>query len=211
MSVEAAVRAGLADPVVAGLTGRFHAHVTVVGAVGAAADVSAALGGHLTVIDLAPREQRDGMVTLDHVGPLPAFEVRLVEAVAALRAAGLDVVRVKVEHGSLPTLPRFTRARYREVHVKLRIARADFADAHARLLAAAPTHGYALSTNPREQTPEAVVQFVNLRIYDGDLAAADARVAALVAWLSGEGLAPIEVRHETAVLDTRHEVDAWWA
>jgi hypothetical protein len=200
----------LDDPTLRDLEGRFHAHLTVDGE--PSATVCATLGARATIIDLdGARAQRDGMVTIDHRGRLSAFGPRLLALVDGLGAAGLPVRRVKVEHGSVPTIAVFDRHRYREVHVKLAIPRDAVAAAFERLEAGRATWGYALSRNPREQTDTHLVQFVNLRLYEGDVAAANARVAALVAWLAAHGLAPVEVQQETAVIDTDHGVDAWWA
>jgi len=52
---------------------------------------------------------------------------------------------------------------------------------------------------------------VNLRLRDGGLAEAEERARALVEHLRGGGLEVIEVKAETAVLDTAQALDAWWA
>jgi hypothetical protein len=206
------LRAAFADPALAGLAGRFHTHLTVHSDAATLAPLGDTLGARLTVIDLAgARDQRDLMLTVDHRGDLPALLAGLDAVLIGLANADIPVLRVKVEHGSLPTIVRFDAHRYREAHLKLRLPRADLPARLATLHAGRATWGYALSRNPREQAEDHVVQFVNLRLYEGDLATTDARIDAVVAWLGSQGMPPIDVRRETALLDTAQALDAWWA
>lgn len=208
----ARLRAAFADPALAGLSGRFHTHITVLADAEGLAPICAAVGAKLTVIDLSGRqEQRDQMLTVDHSGSLTALEQGLFVVLSALEQAGLTVLRVKVEHGSLPTVPRVDPHRYREAHLKLRIPRAGLDASLSVLRAGQARWGYALSRNPREQAEDHVVQFVNLRIYEGELAATDARIDAVAEWLTSIGFPPIDVRREVALIDTAQELDAWWA
>ena len=58
----------------------------------------------------------------------------------------------------------------------------------AQALGFGPRLGFALSRNPREQRPDAVLQFVNLRIYEGDLSGADARVTTWFSMVPSTGV-----------------------
>ena len=206
-SARTAVRAALADPALAALPGPFHAHLTVDAEADALPHVPHA---RATVIDLGGRPQRDPMLTVDGAD-LANLVQRILTTMDALDAAGVPVARVKIEQGGRPTLPTLSPERYAEAHLKLRIPRAGAEATLAHLRAAASEHGFALSRNPREQTADALVQFVNLRVYTGTIADADARVDAVTAWLTAQGLPPAEVRRETTILDTARARDAWWA
>lgn len=207
-----ALRRGLADPAVASLEGRFHTHVTVDADPATLAPVCADTGARLTVIDLSgEKTQRDPMLTLDATGGVGVVEAGVSALLDALGARDIPMTRVKVEHGSLPTVAAFSARHYREAHLKLWLARPHHEARLAELRAAAPALGFALSRNPREQAADHVVQFVNMRMYQGGLAECDARVDAVVAWLVDRGMPPVDVRRETAVVDTAHGLDAWWA
>ena len=211
-----------------GVRGRFHSHVTVhLGDPDEAGDTDAALARlrdlcqsrkvKLTVIDLArgDRRQRDVMTTCYHRHDGDDAVARIVEEMAALgralSGAGFPVLRFKLEHESLPTLRRFTPERYREIHVKLSLPEADADTRLARLAELAPALGVVPSRNPLERRAGRVIQFVNLRIYDGDLAACERRVDGVVAALEADGFTVLQVKRETTVLDTRRAHDAWWA
>jgi hypothetical protein len=214
--VLAARRASLDEEPLAGLRGRFHSHLTVRGdateqLARAARDVQA----KVTVIDLAGdrRAERDVMLTRYHLDDAPGALGRVADALQSmcdtLEAEGIEVARVKVEHESEPSLPRFDAERYHEVHIKLAIEPARFDEVYTWLTRG--DHGWVASRNPRERRPDRVLQFVTLRCYDGDRADADARVARASATLRDAGLEIVEIKRETAVLDTDLARDAWWA
>jgi len=206
-----------------GVRGRFHSHITV--SVSDGADALDRLGAlcrdrkvKLTVIDLADgagRTQRDVMTTCYHRRDGGDAVAHIVEEMAALgralTGAGFEVLRFKLEHESLPTLPRFTPERYREIHVKLSLPEAEADARRTRLTELGRVWGFVPSRNPRERRAGRLIQFVNLRVYEGDLAACAQRVDAVVSALEGEGFQILQVKQETTVLDTRRAHDAWWA
>lgn len=209
-----ALRAQLSDPALSGLVGRFHSHVTVRAAPDALRDFCRGRRLKPTVIDLEDfdgRSQRDIMTTAYHRGPLAAVGAELARIVSALEAAGITVLRVKLEHESLPTAEPFTAHRYREVHVKLAIPEDEYGDRMAALRAGASKWGYVPSRNPNQRREGHLLQFVNQRHYAGTAAQVQAQTDALVASLAEAGLRIIEVKAETAVVDTARSVDAWWA
>ena len=202
------------------IEGIFHAHLTVEvspDGLDGLKDLCRRQGVKLTVVDLekGSRRQRDVMTTSYYRevgrGAVARIVRKLHGLAGELEAAGYPVVRAKLEHESRPTISTFSRSRYHEVHIKLDIPAASFEARRRRLAELESEKGFVASSNPREQSAERVFQFVNLRIYDGDLAAADARVEALVQDLEAEGFVIRETKQETVVFDTRLELDAWWA
>lgn len=215
------LRGHLDDSPLAALSGRFHSHLTVLAGeadLPRLTEVCRAHRAKTTVIDLegfGPQHQRDVMATRYHADPDPGAVGRIVDDLlalcAALAEAGLPVVRAKIEHESEPSLPRFSEQAYHEVHVKLRIEASAYEEAYAWLAAQADRFGWRPSRNPLERRGDRVTQFVNLRIYEGDRASADAIVARIEAALRERGLEIVEIKRETAILDTHRGHDAWWA
>ena len=222
-ALPAELRVRLAEPALCGLRGRFHSHITVRATAAALGAFCAERPGlKATVIDLADfagRAQQDRMVTAYHFSPggaegMAHIGAQLDQTVAALQAAGLEVLRVKLEHEALPTLEPFSPTRYREVHVKLRLDTADHAAVMDRLRQHAARFGYVPSRSPAQHLDggRSLHQFLNLRLYAGTLADTQAQVAALHAFLTDDcGLEVVEIKQETAILDTAHDLDRWWA
>jgi hypothetical protein len=202
------------------LAGRFHAHLSVT----ATSETIEALRAlcksqrvKLTVVDLenlAGRSQTDVMTTSYHEDPAAGAVGRVVERLSALSAAlgeaGFDVVRAKLEHESLPSLQPYTAEHYHEVHVKLEIPAAGYDEAAAGLRELGQVHGFVPSRNPRERGAEWVMQFVNLRLYEGGQEDADRRVIDLLRALRAAGHEVVEVKRETVVFDTHQQLDRWW-
>jgi len=202
------------------LRGRFHSHLTVnVGPERLAAlrDFCARHRAKFTVVDLADhdgRQQRDVMLTRYHRGAEEAVSQivsDLTVLTLQLNEAGFTVVRAKLEHESEPSIATFDAAHYHEVHIKLAIPAARFEEERSWLQQIGPAHGFVPSSNPRERTSQTVMQFVNLRIYEGDRSSADTQVADLLAVLRDRGLYIAEVKQETTVFDTHRDLDRWWA
>ncbi|MCB9763696.1 MAG: hypothetical protein H6739_28260 [Alphaproteobacteria bacterium] len=204
------------------LSGRFHSHLTVriddPQAVERLRAFCRQRRVKLTVIDLADtagRAQRDVMTTAYHVGRGPdalrAVLGEVAELSCALEAAGFPVLRAKLEHESLPTLPALDARRYRELHIKLALPADRFEAELDRLRAMSDGWGFVLSRNPHERRGDVVHQFLNLRRYAGTPAQADAFAAALVAALTEAAFAVVETRRETAIVDTNLGHDRWWA
>ncbi|MEZ4320654.1 MAG: hypothetical protein R3F61_24440 [Myxococcota bacterium] len=201
------------------LTGRFHSHLTV--ATSELERLRAFCASErikLTVVDLDDadgRVQRDVMTTRYHKDEAPGAIGRiaddLVDLGNRLTGAGFLVLRAKLEHETEPSLEPYGPGRYHEVHVKLAIPPDGYEAARAWLVENGRAHGFVASSNPRERTDEAVLQFVNLRIYEGDRAAADVRVAEILALLGDQGFDIVEVKRETTIFDTHHALDRWWA
>jgi hypothetical protein len=202
------------------LSGRFHAHLTVAVAPESVEGLRAFCKTQrvkLTVVDLddlAGRSQTDVMTTSYYDDPAEGAVGRIVEHLSglaeALGGAGFNVVRAKLEHESLPSLPQYDRQRYHEVHVKLKVAADQYDATVARLRELGKAHGFVPSRNPRERSADWVTQFVNLRLYEGRQESADRTVAGLLAALREAGLEVVEVKRETTVFDTHQQLDQWW-
>ena len=78
---------------------------------------------------------------VDHVGAHPLLS-------RALGEAGFEVVRVKLEHESIPSLATFDQQHYHEVHVKLSIPHREFDDAYKQLKAMGDKYHFVPSRNP---------------------------------------------------------------
>lgn len=203
------------------IDGKFHSHITVnvQGAeqLDALRQFCRARKVKLTVIDLEHfdgRQQRDVMTTQHYriEGDDAVHQIidQLTALVGELKAADYDVVRVKLEHESLPTLPVFGAHNYREVHIKLRIEPDQYDQTMRWLKDHAAAFGYVPSNNPNERKTQWVTQFINLRLYEGTLAQTDQHVDALVDFLTDNDVHVAEVKRETTVFDTNLDLDHWW-
>lgn len=205
-----------------GIDGKFHSHITV--HVSGDDEIERLRmfcrerRVKLTVIDLENfrgRAQRDVMTTqhyrVEGSGAVREIIESLRELTRELGEEGFEVVRVKLEHESLPTLPVFDGSNYREIHVKLRVDPARFDEELAWLREVSGRWGFVPSSNPRAIHGDHIVQFVNLRLYEGTLEETEAVVADLVSALVARGLDVAEVKQETAVFDTNLDLDRWWA
>ena len=204
----------------ASIGGIFHAHLTVVSApeqLPALEELCRKQGVKLTVVDLEKesRQQRDVMTTSYYRETAPGSLARIIAELSKLAGVledhGYPVVRAKLEHETRPTVTTFSRAQYHEVHIKLAIPAESFEQRRRRLAQLGEQEGFVASSNPRERTDGRVMQFVNLRIYEGEQTAADVRVQALAALLRAEGFVVRETKQETVIFDTHLELDAWWA
>ncbi len=202
------------------IDGIFHAHLTVTAAfdqLPALRDLCRGQGVKLTIVDLEKesRQQRDVMTTSYYressPGSLRRIVGQLIDLAAVLNSQGYPVMRAKLEHETRPTVTTFSRAQYHEVHIKLAIPAESFPDRRERLAELGKVEGFVASSNPRERTDGRVMQFVNLRIYEGDQTAADARVRDLVNLLETEGFVVRETKQETVIFDTNLALDEWWA
>lgn len=125
------------------------------------------------------------------------------DAVFSLEGYAVDVVRVKLEHESLPTL-KTNQYNYRECHIKIMKPKSDF-------VVSIP--GFVQSRNPMEVTGTHSTVFLNARFYDGDVDSIDRYIDASVKFIST--LNPhakiLEVKKETCIEDTNLNLDKWWA
>lgn len=205
--------------------GKFHSHITVAvtRGEGEGAQIEQLRGWcrqrkiKLTVIDLSrqDRHQRDVMTTqhykIEAEDAVEQIIDQLIALCEALEDSGYTILRVKLEHESLPTLNTFSAAQYREVHIKLKLDAQGYEQQLQALRELGQTHHFVPSSNPHERHEDYVAQFINLRIYEGDLARADAHVAQLQAALIAQRFDIIQTKAETTIFDTNLALDRWWA
>jgi hypothetical protein len=155
------------------------------------------------------------MLTVRGRGTLEEQRTRAHACVAALRDAGLTVVRVKIEaspfNDGVPQTARDAAAapqRYFEHHIKLVLA----GDAElARVRAISERHDAHVSRNARRALDGGRHErFVTQRCRDAGLPQARGWLDALLAALAADGFNPVEVEQEYVVLDDHPELDAGW-
>lgn len=202
------------------LVGKFHAHLTVQIDADRMQECKAFCRNHkvkFTVVDLQKddRQQRDVMITVHFrdqlAGAVGRISQRLSELCELADQAGLPVQRAKLEHESLPTVTPFSKENYHEVHIKLQINADVYEHDFARLNQLGDRYGFVPSRNPFQRTESTVIQFANLRIYQGDQSSADATIENVQRALADNDFQVVETKRETVVFDTAHQMDAWWA
>ena len=205
---------------VEGLRGKFHAHLTLCikeSGLKSCGEFCRTQRVKLTVIDLessSGQTQTDVMTTShyrdEEAGAVARILRQLSELAKKATSAGFSVQRIKLEHESLPSLPQFDAEHYHEVHIKLKIAKHTFPAAKRRLQELGEKYGFVVSRNPRQITEDFIYQFANMRIYEGTQEAADERVYTIQTALADSSFDIEQVKRETVLLDTAHEMDAWW-
>ncbi|GAA2493974.1 hypothetical protein GCM10010406_32530 [Streptomyces thermolineatus] len=201
-------------------SGDFETHITVrTGRDGlsALARHASARGMKFAHIVLARgRTPSQPMVTLNGSGPLADVAAGARAAAAGLRAAGFDVVRVKIEAApwtdgvpaddarAAELGPRY----YFEHHVKLLLDAGSDTAALARL---STGHGAHLSWNARRVREDGRAErFVTQRCGPVGLGTAGRRLDALVAALRSAGHEPVSVEREFVVFDSDASLDEGW-
>jgi len=202
------------------LAGKFHAHLSVEAAdsdLDQLKDFCAQRKVKLTVIELENlegRAQSDVMTTshyrIETPDAVSQITQHLIELTEQLTDAGYSVLRAKLEHESLPTLSQFNQTQYHEVHVKLRLPAADYESGMETLKRLGQQYCFVPSRNPYDRQTDFVVQFINLRIYDGSRSEADSRINKIVDIVKQQDFEVIEVKRETVVYDTHQALDSWW-
>ena len=171
----------------------------------------------LTIIDLANstgRSQTDVMLTVHFrestSDAIERITKRLIELTELTEESGFTVTRIKLEHESLPTLPRFDRQHYQEVHIKLDIPARLYEKDYQRLLELGEQQGFVPSQNPLQRSENIITQFANLRIYEGNYESASIQIKRITQALANRGFSVKEVKRETIVFDTAQALDSWW-
>ncbi len=207
-----------------GIIGKFHSHISI-GAVSGSENLEPlakfcreSVGSKITVIDLYTfdgRAQKDCMVTKYYFTKTPDEIYKLIKdlhkTAEAISLLGYKVLRIKLEHESLPTFQEFNKENYREIHIKMRIGKINYNKTMEFLKENSKKFGYVPSSNPMSIETETVHQFINIRYYDGDLYAVNNRVNVLTDFLRAHDIDVEEVKMETAVFDTNIDLDRWWA
>jgi hypothetical protein len=188
------------------LTGKFHVHLTLL----CNSFDSSLKSWKTTIIQLkkGEQEQIDIMLTKHYFIPsrktqsLDDIKKDIAQAVQDVEQLGYKVVRVKLEHESLPTLPP-SRENYRECHIKLKLPKGYVLDC---------PEGFVKSSNPLAQLDEYDVYFINKRWYDGCVDSIEAEVKQAIPYvLENNTVVVLEAKVESVVLDSNQMLDKWWA
>lgn len=188
------------------LKGKFHVHLTLL----CNSFDSSLKSWKTTIIQLnkGEQEQLDVMLTKHYFVPsrktqsLEDIKSDVAQAVVDVKKLGYRVVRVKLEHESLPTLAP-SRENYRECHIKLKLPKDYVLDC---------PEGFVKSSNPLAQLAEHDVYFINKRWYDGCVDSIEAEVAQAAAYVSQHNSVEVlEAKVESVVLDSNQMLDKWWA
>lgn len=177
------------------LKGKFHVHLTIEN------ESPIKIKSWKQTIVLLSKENRsqlDIMFTKHYF--VPSIKTKTVDCIKKdvakyvdfLEKLGVKVVRVKLEHESLPTNPPSV-SHYRECHIKV------FEDKLQQI-----PDGFVKSQNPVEKG----VYFINKRWYSGGVDSIQKEVESVVTLL---GDAVKEVKVESIVYDTNKQLDKWWA
>lgn len=190
------------------LKGKFHAHITLL-----TEDdhFVAPKGWKTTIILLAKgdRTQKDVMITRHyHTDTTKTQNVKdmvdnMKDTSVELFANGHTVLRMKLEHESLPTLNP-TEQNYRECHIKVKKKVNDV----LRI-----PEGLVQSRNPMVVTDTHETVFYNARFYKGTVEQIDKDVEMHVLELvaMNQDIQVLEVKVESTVWDTNLQLDKWWA
>lgn len=184
------------------LVGKFHVHLTL----DCKEFNNKIHSWKTTVIQLSKgeKQQLDVMLTKHYFIPstktnsVQDIKDDVAKAVASAVKAGYKVIRVKLEHESLPTIAP-NKHNYRECHIKLELPKQYDLNV---------PEGFVKSKNPLAQTQDSDVYFINKRWYDGDVTEID-KSAQEVAQSLGSFVR--EVKLESIVIDSNQTLDKWWA
>lgn len=190
------------------LRGKFHAHITL------------NTDNHnficpkswkTTIIVLSKnnREQKDIMITRhfslgkNNIHNFDSIIKEIENAANELQQSGHNVIRKKLEHESLPTLPT-TLNTYRECHIKIR---------KPNDVPLNTVDNFVESRNPMEIKDQHSTVFLNARFYKGTIDEIDNIINRAVEKIKVANPACniLEVKKETTVYDTNLLVDKWWA
>jgi hypothetical protein len=189
------------------LEGRFHAHITI-----ETTEVGfrPPKGWKTTIIILNKdnRIQQDIMVTRHFVVNSPIRTLKSIQeelslATDILQEDGHKILRVKLEHESLPTVYP-SESFYRECHIKIKKP-IDIA------LITIP--GFVQSKNPMIQDLLTETVFLNARYYSGSIEEIDKSINCAYGQISelNPNCKILEVKIESTVYDSNLELDKWWA
>lgn len=200
-------------------TGVFEAHVTVTEDAGFVS-ACAALGVKPVLIELpggAARVPQQPMTATYHRGTLQEVHGQVLRLCAALREAGYDVSRVKLEamlrNAGVPQDDTAAQAlpagNYFEHHVKVVTLPGASLEEVQGLCA---RHGAHLSRNARRQRPDGRQErFVTARHYGVGRREAEVRFGALLEALRTGGVPTEHLLREYTVYDSDWTVDQGWA
>ena len=199
------------------LIGKFHSHITVLDGSRASDILDINNIRHkATTIKLSGdgAEQIDVMITQHfHTrrwGSYSNIKAEILRTKKILTDSGVAVIRVKIEHEDLPTIPP-SEFNYRECHIKMRIPNSIYCGLISKLSQDTKLNKFRLSNNPNEVKDEYTHHFLNARVYSGTIIEFDSNVQEAANHLRGLGVNVIEAKIESTIYDSRLSHDRWWA
>lgn len=178
----------------ANLVGKFHAHLTM------NVSVPEIKGWKPTTIILSgEKEQTDVMLTKHYF--VPSRKTPTVDDIYAdikNTCENVKVLRVKIEHESLPTVAPSEKT-YRECHIKIFVPHG---------ISCEYPDGYVRSRNPKQVSDDGSIFFLNRRWYSGSIESINKELQDLVL---DPAIQIHETKVESTIFDSNKELDAWWA
>ena len=185
---------------------RYHIHIT-------SEDKKAPRRFKLTSVILEKRKviQEHNMFTRTFVGT--ADVQRDIEFMKSnFSKMFTNIQRFKIELLDEPIyLDFYNDVNYREVHIKLKIAKDSFEQTKDWLKQNEDKFEYSLSNNPKEITEDYVTQFVNKRYMNIASNEASMHLKSIIDFLTTLYNVQIkEIKEEISVYDTNFDLDKWW-
>ena len=185
---------------------RYHIHIT-------SEDKKAPRGFKLTSVILEKRKviQEHNMFTRTFVGTVDVQ--RDIEFMKSnFSKMFTNIQRFKIELLDEPIyLDFYNDVNYREVHIKLKIAKDSFEQTKDLLKQNEDKFEYSLSNNPKEITEDYVTQFVNKRYMNIASNEASMHLKSIIDFLTTLYNVQIkEIKEEISVYDTNFDLDKWW-
>ena len=185
---------------------RYHIHIT-------SEDKKAPRGFKLTSVILEKRKviQEHNMFTRTFVGTVDVQ--RDIEFMKSnFSKMFTNIQRFKIELLDEPVyLDFYNDVNYREVHIKLKIAKDSFEQTKDLLKQNEDKFEYSLSNNPKEITEDYITQFVNKRYMNIASNEASIHLKSIIDFLTTLYNIQIkEVKEEISIYDTNFDLDKWW-
>ena len=185
---------------------RYHIHIT-------SEDKKAPRGFKLTSVILEKRKviQEHNMFTRTFVGTVDVQ--RDIEFMKSnFSKMFTNIQRFKIELLDEPVyLDFYNDVNYREVHIKLKIAKDSFEQTKDLLKQNEDKFEYSLSNNPKEITEDYITQFVNKRYMNIASNEASMHLKSIIDFLTTLYNIQIkEVKEEISIYDTNFDLDKWW-
>lgn len=198
------------------LVGHFHCHLTyLVAKDSSQEDVVIPHGWKNTVIVLSRvrRSMVDYMITKHYIIPsakTPTIQAMRddIDRIKELLAKTNKVIRVKVEHETLPTIAP-DETHYREAHMKVLFPNDLSPNLRCNFIA---LPGWQQSSNPNATTDKGDVYFFNRRFYEGTVTSVDKLIDEEINTMRilNPDYPVLEVKKESAIYDSNQDHDSWW-
>lgn len=184
---------------------RYHIHVT-------SKDKKAPRGFKLTSVILEKKKviEEHNMFTRTFVGTTDVQ--RDVEFMKSnFSKMFTNIQRFKIELLDEPKyIQEYTEKNYREIHIKLKIKKAEFTEVKNMLKTFEDSLGYSLSNNPKEISTDYITQFINCRFLNGTYEESEIKLDKIKQVLKLNNVNVKEIKEELSIYDTNFTLDRWW-